>query len=262
MKWEQQLLKYILTIAGTFVLPWEIAQARSQLKLNQGAFFTEWIDIKIGDWRLVRQYHSRSLFNGVFGIGWCSSLDYRVIVKGDDTKLQTCFNENIANSKIQKDLNGEYFWNESDSTQWRFDSDGHLKTVTQNKFTIHFEKNRNGTISRIFDGKLSYRLRYDNNNLITAVGPANFKYDNQLQLISFTNQWKSKFNLEYNFYGNLIKINGPHNYLETIEYDDELDVVIKWQDRKGCISNTLWKASEINQSLATLTSETKKECLL
>ena len=63
--------KTLLAIAVLFS-----AQAHALVDMKNANYSNTWIDMDVPgsgyDLKIVRTYNSRSLFNGMFGFGWCS----------------------------------------------------------------------------------------------------------------------------------------------------------------------------------------------
>lgn len=58
--------------------------AHAIVDLRNANYSNTWIDIQVDgagyDMKVLRTYHSRTLFNGIFGFGWCSNFETKLEV--------------------------------------------------------------------------------------------------------------------------------------------------------------------------------------
>ena len=68
-------MKYFAGLAALFVS----LSSYAIVDLRNANYSNTWIDIQVDgsgyDMKVLRTYHSRSLFNGMFGFGWCSNFE-------------------------------------------------------------------------------------------------------------------------------------------------------------------------------------------
>lgn len=78
----------------SFLLALSAHTAHALVDMNNASYSNLWVDLEVPgsgyDMRVVRAYKSRSLFNGIFGFGWCSDFE---------TKLQPTSEGNIKISE-------------------------------------------------------------------------------------------------------------------------------------------------------------------
>ena len=83
-------LKLLISILFTLSVP----KAFALVDMNNASYSNAWIDLEVPgsgyDMKVVRAYKSRTLFNGMFGFGWCSDFE---------TKLETTSEGNIKISE-------------------------------------------------------------------------------------------------------------------------------------------------------------------
>ena len=81
------------TLSILFVLL-NFHQAHALVDMNNASYSNAWIDLELPgsgyDMKVVRAYKSRTIFNGMFGFGWCSDFE---------TKLETTSEGNIKISE-------------------------------------------------------------------------------------------------------------------------------------------------------------------
>lgn len=70
-------------------------QAHALVDMKNANYSNTWIDMEVPgsgyDLKIVRTYNSRSLFNGIFGFGWCSDFETGLEVTGDgNIKIKEC----------------------------------------------------------------------------------------------------------------------------------------------------------------------------
>lgn len=82
--------KFVLAL----LLMLSFSQAHAIVDMNSASYSNAWIDLEVPgtgyDLKVIRAYKSRTLFNGMFGFGWCSPFE---------TKLETTSEGNIKISE-------------------------------------------------------------------------------------------------------------------------------------------------------------------
>lgn len=82
-----------------FVLAWTslllTVSAHAVVDMKNANFSQAWVDIEVPgsgyDMRVQRTYNSRSLFNGIFGFGWCSDFETRMNITAEgNLKITEC----------------------------------------------------------------------------------------------------------------------------------------------------------------------------
>jgi hypothetical protein len=86
------MMKLNLVAAILFLFAFQNTHAL--VDMNNASYSNAWIDLEVPgsgyDMKVVRAYKSRTLFNGMFGFGWCSDFE---------TKLETTSEGNIKVSQ-------------------------------------------------------------------------------------------------------------------------------------------------------------------
>lgn len=85
MKWISGVCIMLLLGQATFAV----------VDMKNANFATSWTDLIVPgggyEMKIVRTYNSRSLFNGMFGFGWCSEFETKLIISPDNTlKVAEC----------------------------------------------------------------------------------------------------------------------------------------------------------------------------
>ncbi|MBK9322125.1 MAG: cell wall-associated protein wapA [Bdellovibrionaceae bacterium] len=70
-------------------------RSHALVDMKNANYSNTWIDMEVPgsgfDLRVVRTYNSRSLFNGIFGFGWCSDFETSLEITGDSNiKIKEC----------------------------------------------------------------------------------------------------------------------------------------------------------------------------
>lgn len=81
--------------ALSVVLLFAAVQAHALVDMKNANYSNTWIDMEVPgsgyDLKIVRAYNSRSLFNGIFGFGWCSDFETSMEVNGEgNIKVKEC----------------------------------------------------------------------------------------------------------------------------------------------------------------------------
>lgn len=241
----------------------------ASINYKEGAYISKWIDLQIADFSIQRIYHSRSLYKGIFGIGWCSTLDYKVEIIDSIPQVYDCEKDQyIFLPKNLKILNNT--WQLSLGSIVRsFNLKGELIKIQNDNTTINLERDLNGKLNQLSIRKLkpsspirfNYPIKYlARSKQIEVIGKIKYSYRNN-QLIGFKNQWGSNFSLKYDSFENLVSIKGPQKYQEVIKYDNEIDVVTSWNDNKGCLHLVIWESQKtIDDTFSELSARPSNTC--
>lgn len=81
-----------ILLAGAFLFS---AQAFALVDMKNANYSNTWIDMDVPgsgyDLKIIRTYNSRSLFNGMFGFGWCSDFETSMMVNAEgNIKVTEC----------------------------------------------------------------------------------------------------------------------------------------------------------------------------
>jgi YD repeat-containing protein len=92
-----------LKLLTTLLIGLAFQNAHALVDMNNASYSNAWVDLEVPgsgyDMRVVRSYKSRTLFNGMFGFGWCSDFE---------TKLETTSEGNIKVSECGDGLETIY----------------------------------------------------------------------------------------------------------------------------------------------------------
>jgi len=226
-----------------------------------------WIDIEVPgsgyDLKVIRTYNSRSLFDGVFGFGWCSNFETELKFNSKTSLKvvecgagqETTFNAEkggagVEGAKFYSASNkadsivfqkGMYNRQLPDGSSMRFDASGNLVLVYDKNGNFLKIESQGGLIRSIVDNN-GRRLTYSynqNKKIKTIVGPnglkAEYTYSNLVDLAAVKNGWGNTYKYEYDDLHNLTKTTYPDGSTVVLTYDRERDWVTSFQDRNKCI---------------------------
>ncbi|MCB0350069.1 MAG: hypothetical protein KDD38_02725 [Bdellovibrionales bacterium] len=212
-------------------------QTHADVNMKEASYFRTWIDHVIKrdrrDLKVRRTYKSRSLFQGVFGFGWCSDLDTNIDIKESESiELNDCHNKNalrfiknkltgnFTNTDNARDLiifDGKtYSRRIHGALDQRFSPSG--KLIINKNFIQKVEYTTDGLVREIlYADQSAFQYRYLNKNLIEVIraGRPHQQY-------------------EYDNLHNLTTIQYSNGEIERIQYDSDYDRVAFIKTRSGC----------------------------
>jgi hypothetical protein len=233
-----QIAKLVFISFALTTLTAQPDTAYAETNMRKASYSTEFVDIRTADLEVVRHYDSRSLYNGLFGFGWCSNLE-STLKRGlsGEWRLSHCDHH----SHPTQALRSKDGWaTKEGETRMTFDPSGRLLSLTRDKGeTLALIYGPTGLLRGAATGRgKEMRLELDDTNRkVTAVKfagkSAAYKYQNQ-DLISVTNSWANEFTFHYDSLHNLISTNYPDDTKETMTYDADLDRLLSYRERNGC----------------------------
>jgi hypothetical protein len=170
------------------------------VNMKDASFQSTYIDENV----IARHYNSRSLHNGVFGFGWCSS-------------LETTYNsdcpapEEEAKDKLRRTYDGQgrvVSFKFLDGTVWK----------------IHY--NKESKVRQISSGRTSIYYEYHDQNLVEVL-----KGNVRLQKFA------------YDELNNLVEIESGKQR-EKLKYDGPHDWIIEYNRKDGCIEKFKYERSD------------------
>ncbi|MCM3068244.1 DNRLRE domain-containing protein [Priestia flexa] len=219
-----------------------------------------------------RAYNSRkSWFAGMFGYGWFSNTEVRLIdagrgpitiIDGDNTRH--IFGEEIGGGYraaggvflwLDKESDGTYTLSESDNTKYIFDKSGKLiSKIDKNGNKITYNYSSDGKLSNIQDasGRTTY-FTYGTNGYVSSItDPANrktmYEYDASGNLTKVIDPTNSTTTFSYDADHNLINITDARSIKTTIDYDTS--------DRVKSVSRPITVNSVSEASITTYSYDT------
>jgi len=88
---SRSVLVTISTVIGLGMSP----AANAMVDMRNANYSNSWVDLELSgsgyDLRVSRTYNSRTLFNGIFGFGWCSDFETKLEVTPEaNLKMTEC----------------------------------------------------------------------------------------------------------------------------------------------------------------------------
>ncbi|NQZ02703.1 MAG: hypothetical protein HRT45_18730 [Bdellovibrionales bacterium] len=207
--------------------------------------------------KLQRLYQSRSLFNGLFGQGWCSDLDRELKIRHfgaihfydcrwdqplkfklrHQTEKETVYESlNDPNLSLTKDKSIYRLHDQRRSTIYSFNSNGKLESFSNNFGTLVFSRNSKNQIIRIKWQNLEIEVATDRlgriRNLRNQHVDVRYVY-HEGSLKAVKSNGKATFVYQYDQYQNLTRIQ-TSNRSRRIHYNSELDAITRIDDQDGC----------------------------
>jgi YD repeat-containing protein len=261
------------------VLIWNCVPCEATINLKRAEYSDRWEDLKIGThptpWRLMRQYNSRSLHNGLFGFGWCSDFEHDLHFLPDgNLKFTECgagsesiytrvrsrdpqIVRYIADGIGEIELRGGHFF-----MSVRASSCGECNPFDAQEFDEH------GRLLRSSSGMRDYTYRYEGGTLKSI----SVSKDIQVQLEyyssgklrkavassgEYSEYWYSSSgdlikvrtasgNIFYYFYDelhNLTRTEFPNHTFKTITYNTNWDWITGFRDIDGCTERYRYERS-------------------
>ncbi len=242
--------------------------------MKNANFADTWHDIIVSgtgyELKVRRTYNSRSLFNGMFGFGWCSDFETSIaITDNGDLKLTECGGgleilymprkalekENrklalikpgtvfYANGKGVEGIEykGDFYLRKLvDGSSQKFDKEGRLTQLADKNG--NFLKLAYGSkgVMEVTDSsgrKLSLTY-YDSGKVKKIVGPNSLSSEYKFKgddLVEVKNGWNNIYTYQYDDLHNLTQINFPDKTAKKISYNKDKDWVTGFTNRKGCV---------------------------
>ena len=246
--------------------------------MKNANYANTWVDLSVPgtgyDLKISRTYNSRSLFNGMFGFGWCSDFETNIKVNKDNhIELTECGGgleitfkpkgggkgnlkegaqlfangTEVENFKVDK---GFYTRNLTDGTSQRFDLKGrltHMYDKNGNFLKLDYDNTNLKTVVDNNGRRLEFKYGA-NKRLAKIIGPnslaADYTFENLDDLKLVKNSWGNTYKYEYDDLHNLTKATYPDNTFLALAYDKKRDWVTSFTDRQGCIESYSYEESK------------------
>lgn len=226
-----------------------ISQALATVDMQDGSFIQE---APIFDNATVT-YNSRSIYNGLFGFGWCSPFEAHIEQQDKLYLLKLCDQEQLLKPNIKNNLTSL----QTKEKTWSFDKNNKLIEFRDNKKIYKIEY-KQGQISKIKINNVSYNFEYNFNNFVSQISSSNiisnFYYN--LGNLEFITNRNFKLEFKYNKFRNLNQIKRNENLISEIYYNDEQDIVSFIINSHKCFEKYQFNTAVTDQ----LSSEVKSYC--
>jgi YD repeat-containing protein len=230
-----------------------------------------------GNFEVGRSYNSRSNFNGMFGFGWCSNFEDRLLVSEQKLLYVHCGagTQVIFRRRRSSGNSGIIYFDSPDNrvatyenggfvvrstrlaeeeqgaaiSSQVFDAFGNLTTIDDGRGrVVRLERNTFGLTAII--SPLGQRIGVEmslGNKIRSLSLPGGLRmiygYDQRGNLISNKNGWGNTYRFSYDDLHNLVRIDYPDSTFITLSYDTQRDWVIGLRDRRSCVENYRYQFS-------------------
>lgn len=206
----------------------------AKVNLHEGALIKVRKDVDGRGWGspliLERIYSSRSLYQGSFGYGWCSNLEWKLNIK--DSTIDRCLGFKPAALKKQ---GKNWIWRNG-GTEFVFSADGNLKGWKNRLGQVTIDRNpEKRPIALRDDQGRRLHMVWDDRRILGLHGPwgdRTYEY----AAGNLVRERESRLTREYAYdhLHNLIRIIHPDLSTESFKYDSEMDRLMARQRPDGC----------------------------
>jgi YD repeat-containing protein len=229
-----------------------------------------WIDLELPgsgyDLKIVRTYNSRSLYEGMFGFGWCSNFETVLQVAKNELRIMECgagqetlfVSRGDSASFISESNNTDEIIFEKTHYTRKLPDGGVMRFSPQGQLMMVFDKNGNflklewqdqllRTITDNNGRKLTFNYN-QNRKVRQIIGPnqlkAEYEYAKLVDLAAVKNAWGNTYKYEYDELHNLVKTVYPDKSTVELTYDKERDWVTAFKDRNNCTERYQYEFSK------------------
>jgi hypothetical protein len=279
---------FLLTLTSTH------QALHADVNLKDASFFKDWVDYTIArdrrDFKIRRQYKSRSLNNGYFGFGWCSEIEKSVrYVDKNLLEITDCLKESKATFRRSTQNNGDLFINTQTKTdQVRLSDQGYTRRrngkiiqkfnlggklvylFDKNTLPVQISYNQLKPAELQFDDGRKIKINFNKKDKIESLQMNNevlIKYEYKNEDLTEVNTLKRTspmptphYRYEYSELHNLTTIQYDNNKTEFIKYDENNDRVLSTSDPKGCIENYSYQVLPSPQQKPIFRTQLEKIC--
>lgn len=286
---NSRYLAFALMLLGSIAAP---PPAHAEIDPSSGTFLDTWIDFHLPGpgMNLVirRMYNSRSTQAGLFGFGWCSDLETRLVMSNDPAAPGASVIEcgggqstqfiPLASASKQEEKSfvslslpietitferGRHQRVRPDGIVQYFDSKGRLDALSDGNNHYWKIQYSDTGVPRVLTDEVGRSLRFTanpDNRIVLIEWPgkakAEYRYEDK-NLVRVKNAWGNSYSYKYDGQHNLIEIAYPDKTRDRIVYDKNRDWVVGLFARNGC---TELLAYEIKQDIQGHTSRIARTC--
>lgn len=229
---------------------------RAEVNLKYGAFVTSLRDIPVSV-----TYHSRSLYQGPFGFGWCADFEKRLLLRKDlPPQIQDCSSPRrpLRNFEVlQRSHNGYVLRQASEASNKieKFDLQGRLIQTQSGTQKRIFSYDLKGRATGWRQGPDVVRIGWDSSSKYIAwlrSGQLNLTFEYLGgDLVVVNKSGRVHFRYRYDSLHNLHQIERPSAATEKIEYDTKNDLVIA-HHHHGCTEKFRYHSLSENHKVSSV----------
>ncbi|MBL7543486.1 MAG: hypothetical protein JNL11_06695 [Bdellovibrionaceae bacterium] len=219
----------------------------AEVKKEFGEFVVTHVDTLKNQKVVQRHYSSRSLFKGLFGFNWCSTLDYRLTIEDSIITVFDCelgrtlsFKKSksgvFQNTRLQLEITEkkqQWQWIRPPNT-YVFSQEGRLNYWIDHDNNIVYIDYRDRLPHRLLSKKTGpLVIESTSSGVIKKIGPTLIYEYSQNLLNKVINKKKRTWQYQYDEFLNMTLWRGPSSY-ESMKYDSEWDRIIFLKDQRDC----------------------------
>ena len=255
-------IKQLLTLVTSSVVFWpQGAWARAQANLQEGSF--NWLaedELKISgeSLHLQRTYSSRSTYQGIFGLGWCSQLEWRLIKDSQNWILKKCDEFTPLPATLVRKYQKFRSIKSNQGVHLLFDDDGSLIAYQEKRklWKISYDKEHRPQ-EMTSPQEIPIPLKYDTKTRFLKSfqqhqsAPSPFRYQDNLLVSSPTE------NYTYDNLSNLEKVTGQGQTLARMQYDKIKDLIVCIEELHQCTTRYEYRTQDMKNRLIDVVRATK-----
>ena len=237
-----------MTLMTSMVFWPQGAFAQFNANLQEGSFnWTSRDDIK-DEGKLLslsRDYSSRSTYQGIFGLGWCSQLEWRLFRTESTWLLQKCDEIKPLTKALVRKFKKFQSVKTNQGVNLLFGEDGRLTAFREKRNLWQVNRDRDGrALSLLSPQKRILTLTYDpKSQLLKQMAENSYQYrTNQLSAAS-------KEEYFYDEFSNLEKVERGGKVLVQAHYDSQKDVVVCIEELHQCTTRYEYHSQDTSRSL-------------
>ncbi len=217
-------------------IPLMIPSAHSAVNMKDASFQRTFTDGGM----ITRTYSSRSLYNGLFGFGWCSNLESRLKIDKEITLIEC----EIVTRGPKLEKRGNYYHLKREASEETYDSEGKLIRIKTPSRKMELRP-RAKPKTMIADGE-TWTIEYDSTETrIRKISSKERELKYQYQGEDLVNVYDNKLRLQkyaYDDLHNLTEIIGLGT--EKLRYNPDQDWVVERKRQDGCLETYQYERVE------------------
>ena len=241
---HSQLLPLLALLAALAAMLMNMPIALASVNMWSGGYTHVWTAIDANlqgvHLKIIRTYNSRSLSRGVFGFGWCSTIELTPPTTATN-QLQRSLRLDECGAQASPNAGPQFSPTNPPGFRLQRDDDGRIEQIFfKDRSVVEFQYNPTGQLSRVRAGnRFPLFYTYQDGELFEAK-------DGDGQGLTY----------RYSALNNLTEIQYPDQTSEMMSYDDDRDLITSRQGRDGCLE--VYRFSTTRQNMHLIAQATRK----